>query len=73
MDTYLSICITILILSQVIRLIQNAIQLHRQNKLFNAQLGHLSEITEADLETQRAFYQVGLEYYNTMLIKDVEK
>lgn len=69
MDTYLAICITVLILTQVIRLIQNTIQLRRQGQLFKAQLGQLSDITEEDMNNQRAFYRAGLKYFQTMLAK----
>lgn len=57
MDTYLAICITVLILTQVIRLIQNTIQLRRQDQLFKAQLGQLSDITEDDMNNQRALLE----------------
>ncbi len=33
MDTYLTIMVTVLVATQVIRIAQNTIQLHRQNKL----------------------------------------
>lgn len=32
MDTYLTIMVTVLVATQVIRIAQNTIQLHRQNK-----------------------------------------
>lgn len=41
MNTYLTIMVTILVLTQIVRIIQNTIQLRRQYKLFQAQLGQL--------------------------------
>ena len=39
MNTYLAIITTVLVITQIVRLIQNAVQLHRQNILFKEQLG----------------------------------
>ena len=33
MNTYLTIMVTVLVATQVIRITQNAVQLHRQNKV----------------------------------------
>lgn len=41
MNTYLTIMVTILVLTQIVRIIQNTIQLRRQYKLFQAQLGQM--------------------------------
>lgn len=38
MDIYLTIMVTILVITQVVRITQNTIQLHRQNILFKEQL-----------------------------------
>ena len=46
MNTYLTIMVTILVLTQIVRIIQNTIQLRRQYKLFQAQLGQLDDITQ---------------------------
>ena len=37
MNTYLAIITTVLVITQIVRLIQNAVQLHRQNVLFKEQ------------------------------------
>ena len=50
MNTYLTIITTVLVLTQVIRITQNHINLRRQNKLFKAELGQISEVTQDDLE-----------------------
>lgn len=41
MDTYLTIMVTVLVATQVIRIAQNTIQLHRQNKLIKKEIAHL--------------------------------
>ena len=64
MNTYLAIITTVLVVTQIIRLIQNAVQLHRQNVLFKEQLGQLAkcEPTEDDFNTQRKAYRLAVEY-----------
>lgn len=64
MNTYLTIITTALVVTQVIRLIQNAVQLHKQNILFRKQLKDLAdmELTERDFEAQRKAYRLVVEY-----------
>lgn len=64
MNTYLAIITTVLVVTQIIRLIQNAVQLRRQKVLFKKQLKELAdmELTERDFETQRKAYQLIVEY-----------
>lgn len=64
MNIYLAIITTVLVVTQIIRLIQNAVQLHRQNVLFKKQLGDLAdmELTEKDFETQRKASRLIVEY-----------
>ena len=64
MNTYLAIITTVLVVTQIIRLVQNAVQLHRQNILYKEQLGHLAECnpTEQDFENQRKAYRLIVEY-----------
>lgn len=59
---YLTIITTALVLTQIIRVTQNALQLHRQNRLFKAQLGQISDITEDDLQLQRDTYKLLHDY-----------
>lgn len=58
MNIYLTIITTVLVLTQVIRITQNHIQLRRQNKLFKAQLGQIDDVTQDDLERQKAVYRM---------------
>lgn len=62
MTTYLTVITTALVITQIIRVTQNALQLHRQNKLFKAQLGQISDITEDDLQLQRDTYKLLHDY-----------
>lgn len=58
MNTYLTIITTVLVLTQVIRITQNHINLRRQNKLFEAELGQIADIKPDDLERQKAVYRM---------------
>ena len=64
MNTYLAIITTVLVITQIVRLIQNAVQLHRQNILFKERLGHLADCspTEQDFENQRKAYRLIVNY-----------
>ena len=64
MNTYLAIITTVLVITQIVRLIQNAVQLHRQNVLFKEQLGKLADCnpTKQDFENQRKAYQLIVDY-----------
>lgn len=65
MNIYLAIITTVLVITQVIRLIQNTIQLRKQDILFKAQLKELAsmELTERDFETQRKAYRLAVEFF----------
>ena len=67
MTMYLTIITTALVITQIIRVTQNAVQLHRQNKLFKAQLGQISDITEDDLQIQRETYKLLHDYLSRRL------
>lgn len=50
MEKYLTFITTVLVATQVIRIIQNTISLHRQNRLIKAQLDELGELTDKDIQ-----------------------
>ena len=61
MSIYLTIITTVLVATQIIRITQNAIQLHRQNKKIDQTLGWIksNDISERDFEIQReVFYML---------------
>ncbi len=63
MNTYLTIMVTVLVATQVIRIAQNTIQLHRQNKLIKKEIAHLSDVTQEDFDNQRKAYKLAIEYF----------
>ncbi len=68
MNTYLAIITTVLVVTQVIRVTQNAISLHRQNVLFNKQCESVRDIDiqKADFEMQRKAYGLLVKYFETL-------
>jgi hypothetical protein len=64
MTTYLTIITTVLVLTQIIRVAQNHIQLRRQKTLFKKQLGDLAnmEIQKEDFEYQKKAYRLIVEW-----------
>ncbi len=59
MQTYLTIMVTALVATQVIRVTQNALQIRRQKKLIDKDLAWIrdNDISERDFETQRRVFQ----------------
>lgn len=62
METYLAIMTTVLVLTQIIRLIQNTIQLRRQSRVFEGKLKQVEEITQEDIERQRYMHEMVIKY-----------
>lgn len=62
MEIYLVIITTVLVVTQIIRLIQNAMQLHRQTKMIKAQLEGLEDVTNLDIQNQRKMHRLVIEY-----------
>ena len=58
MNTYIAIIGTFLAVCEIIRCVQNHINLRRQKEIFERECGQLSDITEQDLQTQRAVYRM---------------
>lgn len=60
MTTYLTIMITILVATQIVRIIQNAISLHRQEKEIKKNIAWVKdvELTPADFENQKEVYKL---------------
>lgn len=75
MNTYLTIITTVLVLTQIIRVTQNAIQTHRQNVLFKKQLESCVdlEISKQDFEMQRKAYSLIVEYLEERLSTKEQK
>lgn len=62
MQVYLCIITTILVITQIIRVIQNVLHLRRNTKLMEKQMAGIDEITNKDLATQRRAYQLLVSY-----------
>ena len=69
MNTYLVIITTALVITQIIRVAQNHIQLRRQRIVFEKQLKELAdmELTEKDFEVQRRAYRLMVEYLEPLV------
>ena len=64
MTTYLTLITTVLVITQIIRITQNGIQLYRNNKVLRAHLSQIDDITQEDLETQREAYRLIVKRFN---------
>lgn len=62
MEKYLIIITTALVITQVIRLVQNTISLIRENTLIKKQLDSIGEVSDRDLKTQKEAYSLIVEY-----------
>lgn len=60
MNNYLTIITTVLVITQIIRVTQNAITLHRQNVLYKKELKELAdfELRKEDFDIQRKAYRL---------------
>lgn len=61
MTTYLAIITTVLVATQIIRVTQNAVMLHRQNKEIKKAVGWIkdNDLSERDFDIQReVFYML---------------
>ena len=58
MNTYIAIIGTFLAVCEIIRVVQNHINLRRQQEVFERECGQLSDITEQDLEIRREVYEM---------------
>lgn len=60
MNIYLTIMVTVLVATQLVRISQNHIQLMREKKQLEKNIAWLNdnEITAQDLNTQKAVYQM---------------
>ena len=67
MNTYLAIITTVLVITQIIRLIQNAIDLKRRNNIVEKQLKGIEDITNEDIYNQRKMHKLAIEYFEQVL------
>lgn len=60
---YLQIAVTLILVTQLARTIQNGISLFRQNKVFKESCEQLGDVTKEDMEIQRKAYRLMVEHY----------
>lgn len=60
MNTYLAIITTLLVLTQIIRIIQNSINLHNQNKQIKRDIAWINDadVSRQDFETQKEVFRL---------------
>ena len=60
MNTYLTIMVTVLVATQIIRIVQNAINLYRQRDVIQKQIGWIQDTypTDDDFENQHECYRL---------------
>lgn len=66
-NKYLTIITTVLVATQIVRLIQNTYNLHMNEKLIKKQLEGIKDITDEDIQNQRDFYSLGIKYFQRKL------
>jgi len=67
METVLFCMVTILLVTQIVRVIQNAVQLRRQNIVLRKQLQGLTDITNEDIERQREAYRLIVKFLRVVM------
>ena len=58
MTIYLTIITTVLVATQIIRIVQNSISLHRYKKVAQAEINRLGKVEDEDIEMQREAYRL---------------
>lgn len=65
-EKYLIIMTTVLVATQIIRVMQHTIQLVRQNKMIKKEIDRLGDVTDEDMAMHREFYKLGCEYLSKL-------
>lgn len=61
MTIYLVIITTVLVITQIIRIVQNAVNLHHQNEMLKRNIASLDDVTNEDIRTQKKVFRLLLE------------
>ena len=69
MNYYLAIITTVLVITQIIRLIQNTYSLHQNNKVIKAELDEVGYVTDKDLENKRMVDELLVELLPMLITK----
>ena len=62
MNKYLVIITTALVITQIIRVAQNTMQLRRQTRMMKQQFDRLEDVTNEDLNMQKEAYRLIVEH-----------
>lgn len=66
MLTYIMILLTLILVTQIIRITQNGINLHRQNNAIDKELNRLGMVTDEDLEIQKKAYRLIVDFFENI-------
>lgn len=58
MTIYLVIITTVLVITQIIRIVQNSVNLCRQNQMIKKQIDSLDDVTNDDIRTQKKVFRL---------------
>lgn len=65
-EKYLIVMTTVLVATQILRVMQHTIQLVRQNKMIKKEIDRLGDVTDEDMAMHREFYKLGCEYLSKL-------
>lgn len=72
MNIYLAIITTALVITQIIRVIQNGLNLKLHDKVVDEQLKAIGDVTKEDLERQKKAFKYIVKYFETQYHMDEE-
>lgn len=74
MTIYLTIITTVLVLTQIIRILQNRVSLKRQEKIIQDEVTWVGDcdIRKEDYENQRKAYALIIDYFSKLELKEQE-
>ena len=73
MLTYIAVVLTLILITQVIRVTQNGISLYRQNKAIDKELNRLGGVTDEDLEIQKKAYRLIVSFFENIKVDKKEE
>lgn len=69
MERYLVFITTVLVITQIVRITQNTISLHRQKRIIKSQLDEIGEITDKDIQRKVLVDKLLVELLPRMIVK----
>ena len=58
MTIYLVIITTVLVITQIVRIVQNSVNLRRQNEMIKRQIDGLDDVTNEDIRIQKRVFRL---------------